>query len=354
MRSAMSYAFCSCRLASGRSPRSHRPQPRKCVAYPRSFSSPVCSAIRRLLRSRARSASSTRNRFLISRCWVYSRSKTYLLAGVPCASSTGLAASSTSSAGSGSKRITCMSARPSIIISSHWSAVASSTVAVAGMVAEQRLGRVEGRRRRLVVQAGQLQPPEPGVQVGAQQGIDGVAQSQRGEEFVLGLLAAAGAPQHVREPGPQPHGGGRHGPFAHGIGIGLPLRDGQRRAERRDRLLVGERVRGVVAGEFEVMHGLFGVAGGGVVAAEDGGDFRQAVARGGRQRGGGPRVQITALARAAAPGRWPPGAGRGGTGSGWRRPRPAPGAPGRWRTVRPGPGRARPAACPGRRPAAAR
>ena len=109
------------------------------------------------------------------------------------------------------------------------------------------------------------------------------------------LDGLAGTPPHVRQPGPQPHGGGRHGPRRHGTGIGRPRCDGQRRAERRDRLLVGERVRGVVAGEFEVTHGLFGVAGGGVVAAEDGGDFRQAVARGGRQRRGGPRVQITAL-----------------------------------------------------------
>ena len=55
------------------------------------------------------------------------------------------------------------------------------------------------------------------------------------------------------------------------VGIGGPLRDGQRRAERGDRLLVGERVRGVVAGQLKVAKGLPGVAGGGVVAAEDGG-----------------------------------------------------------------------------------
>ena len=60
----------------------------------------------------------------------------------------------------------------------------------------------------------------PGVQVSAQQGIDRVAQAQRGAEFVLGLLAAGEAPEHVREPGPQPYGGGRHGPRRHSVGVG--------------------------------------------------------------------------------------------------------------------------------------
>ena len=149
--------------------------------------------------------------------------------------------------------------------------VRRGVVPVAEVVAEQRLGGVEGGRGRRKAQVGQLKPPQPGVQARPLQRVHRAGQGEPRPEGVPGLVASADAPQHAGELGVQPRGVRVHGP-------GLPPCHRQGRVKRGDRLMVGERVGRVVAGHLEVTHGALGVFGGRVVAAEDGGDLGQAVA----------------------------------------------------------------------------
>ncbi len=139
----------------------------------------------------------------------------------------------------------------------------------AGVVAEQRLGGVEVRRCRLVLGVGQLQPTQPGVQVGALEGVDRPAQRERRAEGSRSLVVPADAPQHVGQLGLQSDGVGGHG-------RDVPLRHRQGGVEGRDRLVVGERVGRVIPGHLEVVNGPLGVFRGRVILAEDGGDLGQA------------------------------------------------------------------------------
>jgi hypothetical protein len=144
-------------------------------------------------------------------------------------------------------------------------------VPAAWIAAQQRLGGVVGRHGRLVLGVAHLQPPQSGVQVGSLERVDRSAELECRAEGGRGRVELADAPEHIGKLGVQPDGVGRHG-------LVLP---GHRQGgvERGDRLVVGERVGRMVAGQLEVVHGPLGVLGGRVIVPEDRGNLGQAFPR---------------------------------------------------------------------------
>ena len=149
--------------------------------------------------------------------------------------------------------------------------------------AEQVLGGVVGGPGRLEVVIGHLQPPQPGQQVGPAERVTGGDGAQAGLERLPGLAAPPGAPEHVGQLGLQVH-------------RGLALaRDGERGAEGRDGLVVGEGRGGVVARHLVVPQRPRRLPGGGEVPAEDGRHLVRSAVRCCLERPRGAAVQQPAL-----------------------------------------------------------
>jgi hypothetical protein len=122
------------------------------------------------------------------------------------------------------------------------------------------------------VTVGNLQPSEPGLEVGALEGVAGPAKADSSVERLPGLPTAPGSPEHVGELGSQVHRGSGH----HFTARAVAVHDGQRGAEGGDGLVVGEGPDGVVACHLEVSHGALGLPGGGEMAPEEGSDLLEA------------------------------------------------------------------------------